>query len=1205
MAKMSIIVISVLIVIIEILTPIGIFPSHINAKDISQYAIPDGAVVNTSKIGFINSTAKNFCSSYDTTSSDQMFNVSGRNYDILTGAYMTTDSSSLCVPVIWNENNSFTFTETYMNISYGNFHTHGKFGLKSNSSFLLYQENEKSIGFNFQQNKEFYIFIQYVNSSFYFSIKSNSQTLRQYVLSPCHSIDGSSTGLNVSFTGYYYHMKMGYPESRFSYKDFTLPFASVNYRNVNSSEYYSAQSINISHSISCEQSGDYVVETNNHTLVYYNAITNRSKILYSTKNKICYDASSSVNTFWLIKNGSSDYCLLNLDLKTGKLNFTKLSYQGEKLLGLESTGYGLLTLSNAGIFNINGSDHQVTCFYKNNFQNSSYKLDGLCCCEGNLFLISSTNSSGIVTNIGDNHTETYQNIGKVEVHMQSSGLITAGIAINGSQSFFLYPGMITLTNREVLSSSSRSFVYSNSMNSIGVECGNTTFFVEIHGKYIGVMNTTIFSSCGNAIKFYNYGTINLTSLNLTHSSDYLFKPSGTFNFTLKGGVPYNSSLEICNRTLNLKNETSSYLNLSFLKSGSYQYTLSVETETLFYATSRGYLTVDNSYPEIKFLQCVFQGVYGGEHLKGTIIDNAGVLNATVNVNGIANRFSGACVKLTVPYAKSSMFNISFTVIDGYHVIRNGTLSMPYYNETTTNLSVNLESDQVLSISNYDFLLSGYVQNYSSIELNLVRDGQEYGHFYFYRNSTKVDLLNGKYSYGISVLFKGNRTECIETGNFTVMSFKPDFNVIAHDHGYYAFYTNSANDTFDYLLQSNVTGAWLETVTFQNSTIYSNVTNAYAKNISSQSISDLLHGNGTYIVSIRFTSINNFTFYRKFTLNVSNEIPSFHGKTVFYTNKSSIIIWNYSELDHVKSYILENNKFNPFNGSMEFNRTGYYNLIVKFINKYGSASFRNFSIGYSNITPSIEVYHWKNVLKNNSTETISIKVKTTFGLKTESVQGKGFTLKAGISNYSLSYHRDGNYHVFIHAIGLANNSAQMELNTTVVYFTTLQGISISYSTFFLNFKGAVTLLGNATQRASIQWLSDGKSVGTMEQMNGTFSTGFHTIEVKAMYRNQSVEKTFTFFTFTPFLLIPPMVLIIAYPVYGVITANNDNRELIENLMTMDDCTMRNVVNVLRKKHFPRKKIMSAVTFMEQKGILRVVSDPDGNKILEIVSKHKKE
>lgn len=1205
MAKISIIVISALIVIIEILTPIGILPSHISAKDISQSAIPDGAVASISTIGFINSTAKNFCTNYDTTSSGQMFNVSGRNYDILTGTYMATNSSSLCVPVKWNENNSFTFTETYVNISYGNFRTHGEFGIRSNSTFLLCQENGKSIGFNFQQNKEFYMFIQYVNSSFYFSISSKSQTLRQYILSPCHSVDESSTGLNVSFTGYYYHMKMGYPESQFSYKDFTPPFTSVNYRNVNSSEYYSAQSINISHSISCEQSGAYVVQTNNHTLIYYNSVTNRSKIFYSTQDKICYDASSSVDTSWLMKNGSSDYCLLNLNLETGKFNSTKLYYQGQKLLGLESTEYGLLTPSNAGIFDINCSDHEITCFYKNNFQNSSYKVDGLCCCEGNLFLISASNSSARVTNIGDNHTETYQNIGKVDVHMQSSGLITAGIAINGSQSLFLYPGMITLTNREILSSSPHSFVYRNSMNSIGAECRNTTFFVDIQGKYIGVMNTTIFSSCGNAIKFYNYGMINHTSLKLTHSSDYLFKPSGTFNFTLKGGIPYNSSLEICNRTLNLKNETSAYLNLSFLKSGSYQYTLSVETETLYYATSSGYLTVDNSYPEIKFLQDVFQGVYGGEHLKGTIIDNAGVLNTTVNVNGVAHHFSGTCVILAVPYVKSSIFNISYSVIDGYDVIRNGTLSMPYYNETTTNLKVNMGSDQVLNIPNYDFLLSGYVKNYSSIELNLVRDGQEYGHFYFYKNSTKVDLLNGKYSYGMSVLFKGNRTECIETGNFSVMSFKPDFNVIAHDHGYYAFYTNSANDTFDYLLQSNVTGSWLETITFNNSTIYSHAKNAYTENISSQSIYDLLHGNGTYVVSIRFTSINNFTFCRKFTLNVSNEIPSFQGKTIFYTNKSSIIIWNYSELDHVKSYILENNKLNPFNGSMEFNRTGYYNLTVKFINKYGSASFRNFSIGYSNITPSIEVYHWKSLLKNNSTETISITVKTTFGLKTESVQGKGFTLIAGISNYSLSYHKDGTYHVFIHATGLANNSAEIELNTTVVYFTTLQGISISYTTFFLDFKGTVTLLGNATQRASIQWLSDGKSVGAMDQMNGTFSTGFHTIEVKATYRNQSVEKTFTFFTFSSLLMIPPMVLIIAYPVYGVITANNDNRELIENLASMDDCTMRNVVNVLRKKHFSRKKIMSAVTLMQQKGILKIVSDPDGNKILEIVSKHKKE
>lgn len=1205
MTKIPIIVISVLIVIIEILTPIGIFPPHTNANGTLSSAISDGAVVNTPTIGFINSTAKNFCTNYDTTSSGQMFNVSGRNYDILTGTYMATDSPSLCIPVIWNENNSFTFTETYLNISYGSSHIHGKFGIMSNSSFLLYEDTGKSVGFKFQQNKEFSIFIQYVNSSFYFSIGSDSEIIHQYILTPCHTIVQSRTGLNVTFTGYYYHMKMVFLQSQFSYRDFTPTFTSVTYRNVNCSEYYSPQSTNISHSISCEQSGSYVLETNNHTLIYYNAVTNRSKILYLTENKICYDASSSVDIYWLMKNGSSDYCLLNLDLKTGKMNSTKLYYQGSKLLGMESTEYGLLALSNAGIFNINFSDHEVTCFYKNSFQNSSYKLVGLCCCEGNIFLLSSSNSSVRFTNIRDDHTETYKNTGKIDVHMQTSGLITAGIAINGSQSLFLYPGMVTLTSREILSYSPRSFVFRNSMNSIGVECRNTSFFVKIHGNFTGVMNTTIYSSCGNTIKFYNYGRINLTSLNLTHSGDYLFKPSGTFNFTLKGGIPYNSSLEICNRTLNLKNETSAYLNLSFLKSGSYEYILRVETETLFYATSKGYLTVDNSYPQIKFLQDTFQGVYGGEHLRGTIMDNAGVLNATVNVNGIANHFAGACVNLTVPYVKASSLNISFSVIDAYHVRRNGTISVPYYNETTTGLRVNVEPDQVLSISNYDFSLSGYVQNYTSIKLNLVRDGYEYGHFSFYRNFTKVHMLNGKYSYGISVLFKGNRTECIETGNFSVMSFRPYFNVIAHDHAYYAFYTDSVNDTFDYLLQSNVTGSWLETLTFDNSTIYSHAGNAYTENISSQSISGLLHGNGTYDLNIRFTSINNFTFYRKFTLNVSNKMPSFHGKTVIYTNKSSILIWNYSDLGHIKSYILENNKFNSFNGSMQFNRTGYYNLTVKFLNKYGSASFRNFYIGYSNITPSIDVYHWKNALKNSSTETISVIVQTTFGIQAESVQGKGFTLTAGISNYSLSYHRDGTYHAFIHATGLANNSAEMELNTTVLYFTTLQGISISYSTFFLNFKGAVTLLGNATQRASIQWLSDGKTVGSMDQMNGTFSTGFHTMEVKAIYKNQSVEKTFTFFTFSPFLMIPPMVLIIAYPVYGIITANNDNRELIENLMNMDDRTVRNVVHVLRKKHFPRKKIISAITLMEHKGILKIVSDPDGNKILEIVSKHKKE
>jgi hypothetical protein len=301
MTKVSIIVISVLIVIIELLLPLGFAssPSLENSPLLSTH--PEEAVINEPRVGFINSTAKNFCTDYGSVSPGQEFLVSGRNYFESTGMYIKTDSVSLLLPVSWDENNSYTMTETYVNISYGNFHIQGKFGTLTNYTFVLCNKVGDPVVFPFLQNRDLSMFIQYVNASFYVSISENSTTCRQYILSPIHSSEGIGSGMNVTLTGFYYNMKIGNPESQCSYNVFTPPSTAVNYRDVNLSRYYLDSYSNMISPVQCEENGTYVLATNNHTLTYYNSVTNNSKTLYSTKGSICYNAISGGICFLVVK----------------------------------------------------------------------------------------------------------------------------------------------------------------------------------------------------------------------------------------------------------------------------------------------------------------------------------------------------------------------------------------------------------------------------------------------------------------------------------------------------------------------------------------------------------------------------------------------------------------------------------------------------------------------------------------------------------------------------------------------------------------------------------------------------------------------------------------------------------------------------------------------------------------------------------------
>ncbi len=1204
MKKIVIITVSILIVLIVLISPMGSISPYSTGTHSKATSFPYGSISRESEIGFVNSSALHFCTTYSEHSGNY-FNLSGRNYKVNTGMFVASTSCSLQIPLSWNENNSYTMTESYLNISYGNVYIHGKFGLLSNSSLEFCEPGKQSINFSFEENTYYYLFFQYISTGFYFSLSNSSEVLNQHILIPLLSSDTLSSGLNVSVKGYYYNLKIGTPDSDSSYNFFNPVFSHINYRNVNTSRFYSSESAQPCNPVSCCQNGTYLLGIDNHTVSYYNSITNASRILFSINGTIVSDANSPTSTFWLIKNNTSTYSLLKLCRKTGSITSIKLRFNGTMLTGISSTEYGLFVCSSSGIFVINQDNGSLSTAYTTNCTEQSFIRNGLCCYDGQIFQIASRNNTVKLTELNRNVSKVFENVSEIYLHEESSGLKTVGIAIHGSGSLILYAGSGVISSKQILQYSPTNISYCYSKNSIAFQNSRRTFLIKTEGSYMGSMKTTIFTLYRGEMNFYNFANLTGPEINITASSSYLFSPSGTFNYDLQNGSVYNATIVVSNHAIDLGNLTNKILNLSFLSSGSYIYTLTVETQNLFYASASGIFIVDNSYPKFRFSPGLIEGVYGGEKINVTIDDCVDIVNSTMYISGVSHRFEGSDVSFTVPFIRSSELRLKFVVTDGFGVVRNQTFSLPYFNDSHVNIQTNIISGEILNKGSFNFSITGSLQNYTSVNISLVVNNKSLGNLTFRGRVADVSLQNGAYTYKIWVKFRGNLTLVVDQGNFSVMAFEPRFNVHVQSHTFYSFFTNSYNDSFYYHFTSNLTGTWLTTLVHDNHIIYSSSNRSEQENVSSRLLIHFLHGNGTYTIAVRFISLNNFTFYRNYVLNVSNEAPSFNGTTEIYTNKTVISLWNSILIPNLRTFILQNGVYEPFNGIMHMNRTGYYNISVEFVNIYGSRILKNFSVGYSDVAPVITVGDWHNHLQSSSKQHLSVRVNSPFGISSLSLKSNYSTIESNGDNYTIAYHSDGTYHLFIYAIGKTGNRAVYELNTTVTYFTTLTGIIMAYSVFFLNFKGSVNLSGNATLRAQVVWLMNGKTIGSGNDLNHSFSMGYHILEVKASYGNTSVERTIRFFTLNAYVLLIPLIGLIIYPTYSGIVTNRDSRELIENLLEMDDCPLRDVVRNLSKKHFKKRKVIKAIELMETKGLLKMTSDPDGRKILEFVSKHKKE
>ena len=1164
------------------------------------------AIKNTDgvSIGLINNGSDLCHSNFNASKTRYPFYVEGANYYNRSGVYFLVNSSALSLNMSWNENESYSMTESYYHASYEGHSISGCFGLKYGSYFTVIQNQSETKILKLDQNTFYALSFSFLGN--HVEIKVCSQNTLSFAgMFNSSSSKTYSSALNLTVEGNYYNLNFQKPCVSNHLCEAYSPL--LQQPNTTAQKGNSSISGLGAGDFTCDSAtGTFTFVKNNDSIVEYNPSSNRSNQIYSSGTaKIICSVSGNSATYWIIKNESgSNYCVEELN----NSNLTLLPVQavdpphGNFRTVIINNGLSFYNNTQV-IYALNGS----LIYNYSAVLNKTWAIGGISQHSGTICLYF-RNESGLSSyNTGDGKLVYFKNFSTISPLKTQSGQAYFGISYRKNQSSFYYPGLNAISSNPLIFIKKSMAVLACSNQTAGILSisTNSEEFITVSGILLHSFSKSIISLSGTTINFYLMGNSSSPDLNIVAPANQLFSPEGYFNFTISGTSGFVSNISIGGICREGNNQTAFYLNLSSMASGIHDYTLKIITGTLYYTTRTGIVTVDSSYPNLAFAQKTNNGIYSGEVLCAKYSDSISIRNISAfGINYTVNAHMST-ISFFTPY-RISGDSLSFSVVfkDIYNVSRSITLSFRFYGENSSKILPDIYENEIFNSKNLHITFRGNSENVSSLilEVKNLSSGKKFN-FSSSTNSTHLFLPNGNYTMSTFGLFRPGNLDLMNIVNFSVLS--KNLSILSENkpEKYYSFYGNSENNSFHFRFNANIQGTWSVSIMHNLNLLYSERIGNKSIYLNSTGLENVFRENGTFSIYFNYSSINHHFHSSEINLLVNNSVPYFTSPSNYFTNRPALNISGTFRTNG-KICIGHNGTMLDFNGSFILGRPGNYTFQLEIWSDSMNHLFRNITVKFNESRPEFDLAGFTPALENSPHLKLHILEGSGYKISRVFMEFNGKEITENASAIYLSFNSDGPYNFTIEVEDKCGNINKTTYYLNVTYFPYVSKITLSYRIFFQSFTAEAHITGYNTSPVDIRWFINGEPYSSGRFANTSLPTGFDRIYVMAKYGNESKYYNLTIPGISSYYVIPaPAILIFAYAAKNL-PVNRNSDELLNTILSGDDNTLKYIVRKLRRKHFTRSRIKKVFNLLIEREIVKISPDPDGRLRLEILTNNKK-
>ena len=715
---------------------------------------------------------------------------------------------------------------------------------------------------------------------------------------------------------------------------------------------------------------------------------------------------------------------------------------------------------------------------------------------------------------------------------------------------------------------------------------NLSFGFLANGSYLSIFFTGKFPFSGYSIN----GSLNGPSV-LTGNVSFSYSVSSALNFTKNSHlgnltlIPLNgylnfSSTEIGNGTSLL------YLNAT----NDAGYSLSLVKK----------VHVDNYKPMIKIYPGNMSYISQDQLFSVSISNISGQLYSSISSGFFNYSFTGNAYNFTAK-TNTSVLNLTLDLKDQFGILRTYRFEYSVVHSEITNFSANIKNNSYLPFNKFSFSWK-QVEYHSYYCLTIVSSGY---HLIYNtsQNFSLLDLPDGFYRIFLNAtLLDGNFTS---VGNeyVTVENYSPEISINRTTGYFYSFYGNSNLDRMQINVTSNVTSSLFLNVTSPGG---EEETFSSAGNFGSFIIDPAdfnLQGNGIYLVNVTAVDLSGERTSEIFYIDLNNSIPVnpiLNG--TLYTNSSYFplsirllpnISYSYTISGNGTSFsgmVLKSNENLSLPG---FNNT----LRLTAISTWGNSNTSVVRVYYSASRPEIMVSAENNTLIWTHYAIVDYSIVDQIPISRIQVSLNNKTVDAGTlysnGSFVLNLTRDGNFNVTVSAV---DKSGNRNVSSTVrlinYYFSDISGLDPRFDMFMGISFFSSGISGVNLKPVNLTWLVDGHTASRSSSFFTFIMPGYHNITLIVQYHSTEIVRSYHIFVpgFIPELLILVFAGILIYR--RRVMSIKDVELAKELILKNAGSEKRSIMSEARRERIDSKVLRIALSKLNDQGIIKFKSDPDG-------------
>lgn len=1138
-------------------------------------------------ISLINSSAYN----YEFSKSNSSFIVGSGDYYNYSGVLINFTTNFLSFNFSWNFKFSYSMTEIYFLLHYGNSEFKVEFGVETNN--LLYATNPKRELIFLPMNHEIHIsFLIEHNTSYFWLSKSNSNYY--FHVTALNTTKVSNNFIKIF--GKYYFLNISNISTFFKNKFCGIIHTSSNTQIHNTlldaNKFYFGTTTG---PLFDNKSDTFLFVSKNSSLYSYNEFTGNLRKFYTLYNSTLLDEYSGDWHLYFYFNSNHNQTLLLIN---------KTNFYVKKIVFKESNSFFVFTKGKPMIFNkssyflatdigkiteINSSLVPANYSLKSIFVNNS-EIYYLFQCNSTLFLYelldNKLNSVFCIHNCSLFYTYNYETHSILpEIYIENISLYKVLVSNEYSMEY-----LTSFGNNLSLFSNANSTVLSTGQNKSIIH-GVVQYITGGNGIILIIMNGTIFT----------YGhCFPLSNLSINCSKFYVLVKSGNMNTSVISYSNYSENIMIGNYTQTQNNTSNFKLNLTLLKSGIYNYTVKVIDIQGYEQFFRGKIEVDNSVPIISILTNTTQGVFNYETLKFVIQDPIGISNEEIVMGKSVFFYNSNNVNITVPYNKdANTLNITFHIQDDWGNCFNRTFKFEYYVETVNNLSINLYNNEIVNRNDILLNISSISENISTFQISVLDNKTDFMIIYNSTENFYFDLNNGSYLISLYCKFITGNYEFLRSFNITVIAYLPTIMVSGLNKRYYSFFTNSQNNSLNLFANSSISGHWVVDLYGPNGlcNVFTKFGNTFHLVINKNNINSNLSGKFNLNFTLNTINHYNVSFQKSFIVNETILFPS--TSKILYINVSHFSI--YEKLSFlfskgVRSYVMDNNSTEILNENFSFNNSGFFIYNIISYNDANSFSESNITFIVSFIPPVISIEGenktvFSNIVKLQYSSISSIPIK-----RISIINSHKFNYSVNNTTILFDILKDGNYSVLIKFENYCGNSIIEYYNFSEQYYVFIQNVKLTYSLFFNTFSAKIKLFGYSVNKSKISWWCNGKNVSAGNNIRIIVPNGIDHINLMVEWSNRTTYYNLTVFSLSSAILESGTMVIIFFILLFKLPLRYNTENLCSFILKNQNKKIKHIRKRAMKMRYGKLRFMNALKILKANGKIEFKSDLNGDQWL---------